>query len=837
MKKTKSKLTGKSSLLLLIGRYAIYVICGLFLVIGLFALNQMILYTPDCARYLIWANSLARLEGFKDATNPEVTRYVIHAPLYSLVLAPSALLFPNNVVAAKAMTLLIGCLAIFLLYTWLKRRVGERYALLGAILFAFNPVTVIFSTQILSDVPFVVCVILFFMLGEKFLGKKQPDKKMDVAMTAVIVAGIFLREVGLTLMLSATIFFLWKKQYYRAARVFMISIIFYLLWFVRNEVIVAAVENPPVRNTQFFFTHLYTPNQASLFEELGRRLSTNLNVYVGFIGKLLFMPEFGPRLYSLISPTDPFVALVFTSLSFGQFILVGITLGFLAIGVWHEIKHSKSFSLVVVFLLCYLLPILLYPVNDDRFLFPFVVVMIYLFIIGFKQSITWVRTATHSHIVRQAAIGLLILLLVPNISWLQSFVWNSWQYSQSPERLYSKYEEEQRYADLFAKPLELAAQWIVQHSDSSAVVLTRWKEVAIWLQGRKIVEINPFSILALFDYSLRDYGVKYIVATNWRAIMNEYETLFAQSKRFAFQLVYRVGNAEVYEVKQRDKIIDQMKGIRADSSFSSRYDDALHVLEDDPKKSEEILNNLAMKIGMGGPVGLHISVAKEFAGQYDSAEVLLKKFAPLPQAGSQILLAWYHQEIISRIKRAESAPSPAERARRFHIVAINYWELGYCKQAMKMLHRSLEADSSFFPSLITSALFSFQQADTASSRKYLQKAKELEPSNNLVEGLTTVIHCIDSLYKTSSRVKHQELRLKIAEANISMGIRERAIDDLLEVLRENPINTRALHLLAETYEAKRRYAPAVQMYKRIVASDSTDSSAAVKLHELSDYCQ
>ena len=61
----------------------VLVVLVLFLIAGFASLNDALLYTPDSARYLIWAASIADGDGYSDVTSPEPTRYVIHAPLYS----------------------------------------------------------------------------------------------------------------------------------------------------------------------------------------------------------------------------------------------------------------------------------------------------------------------------------------------------------------------------------------------------------------------------------------------------------------------------------------------------------------------------------------------------------------------------------------------------------------------------------------------------------------------------------------------------------------------------------------------------------------------------------
>jgi tetratricopeptide (TPR) repeat protein len=791
----------------------------------------MSVYTPDSARYLIWANSLANAEGFKDATTPEPTRYVVHAPLYPILLAPGAFFFPNSVVTAKVTTLLIGCLVIFFFYWWLKQKVGENYALAGSSFLVLNPLMVLYSTQILSDIPFAVCLILFFFLAEKAF-VEQVEWKTEAAFIAVLVAGACLRDVGLTLLLTAMVYMVWKKQYRRAVRIFLISLVFYLLWFIRNEVIVAGAENPPMRNTQTLFMHLYTSSQASLLEELGQRLWGNFNVYKNLVGELLLMPGFSSQSYMVISTSNPLVAFLLTILPAGKYILIAVTIGFSAIGIW-QVKGSTLFSCMVIFLMWYFVPILFYPINDIRFLFPLAVILMYLSIVGVNVFIDRWRTSEKYRVVRNATIVFLSLLVLPNMVWLQSFVKNSWQYRQSPETFYLKLREEKNPPEMFTKPLHLAAAWIVQHSDSSTVILSRWKELAVWLQGRKLVESNPRIMRDQFYYQLRDYGVKYIVAVRWRAPINEYETLFVQSDRFVFIPVYTVGNVDVYKVQLKE-ISSSEKGIAVpDSNIRSSYDQALSVLEDEPLKSEGMLKELVAGTEGYTMVTFHIGVAKEFAGQLDSAAAIFENFRSLPQAGSYLQQASYHLENILLLKQTMDTNLPWGNAQRFNELATRYWGLGYRKQAMNMLQRSLEVDPQYFLSHVFAAYYSLQQGDTLSARKSLNQAQALDSTNSFVKGFAMLLRYYDSLACITDCSQQNVLRLKIVDSYLALGLQENAIDELQNLLYFDPTNQPALHLLAELFEMKRRYEPALRSYRTILIINPANNEVRQKVHELS----
>jgi 4-amino-4-deoxy-L-arabinose transferase-like glycosyltransferase len=181
------------------GDVRLWLLCALFLAVGILMLNDTMLYTPDGPRYLVWAKSLASFEGFRDATNPDATHYVVHAPLYSVLLAPLGWFFDSIIVPAKVLTLLTGMCLIALFYAWVARSAGRTTALLGSVVLAFNPLVLLFSTHVLSDIPFAIMVVLFFVFARRLA--EDPDSDRHAWFFVIVITlGIFLREVGLTLL-------------------------------------------------------------------------------------------------------------------------------------------------------------------------------------------------------------------------------------------------------------------------------------------------------------------------------------------------------------------------------------------------------------------------------------------------------------------------------------------------------------------------------------------------------------------------------------------------------------------------------------------------------------
>nr|MBP8976753.1 glycosyltransferase family 39 protein [Bacteroidota bacterium] len=246
----------------------------LYLVTNFLALNESVIYVPDSGRYLIWANSIARGEGYRDATSPEPTRYVVHSPLYALFLAPSQMIFPNSIEAAKATTVLFGALAILAFFLLLKMFFPEEYALWGAILFMLHPETINYSTQVLTEIPFVCVTLYAIILVQRYTTNENNSSMTKAAIAILVSMSVLLREVGVVFAFAVILYLFLMKKRRAAVMLLTLVIAVYGAWFVRNEIIVASQENPATRNSKIFSIHMYTSNSDSMLEEYTARVVT-----------------------------------------------------------------------------------------------------------------------------------------------------------------------------------------------------------------------------------------------------------------------------------------------------------------------------------------------------------------------------------------------------------------------------------------------------------------------------------------------------------------------------------------------------------------------------------
>ncbi len=812
------------------------IICFVFLLEGLISLNQVLVYTPDSARYLAWSQSLAHFQGFRDNTTPDPSKYVVHAPLYPILIAPTAWIASENVVPAKLFTIFFGIALLGTVYWWARARLEKWQALLLCSLLAVHPAMILYSTQVLSDIPFAICVFLFLTLIERETRSGKESGSYLLALTTVIVCGLFLREVGLALIISSTAILFLKKKFKTALLILAVSIGFFVLWYMRNEVLVAGIEHPPLQNSELFFRHLFTPSNVSLLGEFAARLKINAGNYAMNIIQLPFLSEMILRGISPMSPNQipiVYILLVMPYLYHSFFVLTVILL---FAGVYDQFRHGSHSLTLVAFLLFYLAPIIFYPINDVRFLFSPLIIVLYFSISGFTFLVRSVPKILHSpKLGLGLTIGSFAILALPNVGWTVTYVSNNWRYGRSPLGFFNTMQNEIPYPALFARPTELAGRWLAENTDSATVIISRWKEVGVYTRGRKLLDLDPQTLIEPFENILRDYDVRYIVTAVTRGGLREYEQLFAQSERYHFQVAERFADLEIVKVENGPPDLT-LKVSDADSSETGvriRFAKAIRMLEqNNPNECEQLLSTLPVRARNQIPVIFNDGVAKEFAGRLGEANSIFERFHHLQQAGSIIQPAWYHLEIISKLRDTSKAQSAVDRAMRLQSVGVYYWILGFHNQSMIMMDRSIAADSVFFPSLIFRAIYSLLNGDTLKSGQFLELSRRIDPENILVRALSKILEDSRVLAHPQNSGAELAARLDMIHQFRAMGLRENAIDGLLEIHSLYPNNVECLKALTDLYYEKGRYAPERLYIKKLLALNPGDRALQDELLDL-----
>lgn len=802
----------------------------IYLVCGYLSVNNLNLYTPDSTRYYIWTQSLSNLEGFKDSTLPEPKKYVIHAPFYSLLMSPVALIFPDNLIAIKLATILIASLGLLLFFKFLKKHFDTKIAIYGTILLLINPLFFLLSGELLSDVPFLVITIGIFLYAYKISELKNVSNFNLIAFALLVSIAVLLREVGIALMISVVIFFFLRKKFQIGITTLIISLTFYLLWIFRNEFLVANFELPDLTNSKILTYHFFTNSDASLLAEFTARIKHNFSTYFAKVVALIFYPMYESTQYDVIFRREGIIAEVSDLVKIFKIPFAIVIWTLILYGFRKFQKISGIHLLITLFILFYSLIILIYPINDIRFLLPLLTIFILYFLMGIKQfleSLYNKYTTIFTNILFKFAFLLLgLLFLVPNLVWTGEYIYLSNRYMSSPIE-FQKYLEGKIYPPShFTKPLNLAGEWISSNSKPDAVVYGMWKDLACWIGTRKLI-ISDYLISPVeFDYKIRDYNVDFIVSHADRLGFDEFEVQISQSKRFKFKLENKFGRLNIYKVINSDEI--------SSSKPITKFTKAIHELFNcNSTEAESILDSLYIENPLNAKLIFYNGIVKSFLGKFTDAEKYFRILEGFSQAGMFLNEINRHRRLNQMVQISRTHTDKfADYTTR---LAGSYWSLGYEKYSYNLLDSVLRFDSSFIPAYIFKIHFALKQSKLEDARKAFNKLSKLDTANTLLGIYNNLITRTESIGNYTEKHTLANVYYLNAKDYYTLGVYEDAIDNLLLCLKCDENNIDALMLLSDIYILKKRFAPAKKYLDQIIKLNPNNYSAKEKYESLLKY--
>ncbi len=791
------------------------VLAGLFLLQGVLCLNNLILYSPDSVNYLGWAQSLSTGKGFSIPFNAEPSSYVVQAPLYPVLLTPFAWLFRSPLFAAKAFSLVLALLVLILFFRFLYRETGGPVALLCALMLVLHPSFLLYSTQVLSEIPFVLSMFPAFAIAALTLGHERSGAKEIAALVLSLVVCQFLRDLGAVITVSVVIALLVRRRYREAGIVLLACGTISLAWELHNEAVAVSTQHSGLRNTVLFLSRAYTGPGSSLWTEGMARFSTNGLFYAQQSANLLFSSQYTGWSAAVVRPEAPVFALVRNAVGHAQAGIMAVTSAILLFGFFRLLKESAIGRLVVLFSALYLLVILLYPVLDPRFLFP----LLFPFLLSFARSAKHVMDRARGldgrgRFVLTGALGsFLTLLQIPNAVWAADYIGTSVAFRDDPVGLSTSTAGEDPRPSGFTRLLPQAADWITQHCDSSAVVLCQYKEIALWLDGRKVLNPDPGVSIAEFRFLLRDYHPLFVVNTLQDDHWGDFDFQMATSTA-SFLPVYRIGDTEVLKVVAGPAGQTPRAGSLRDSSADPERDlfiRAARLMNLRGKEhAEEALQNLAALhpadhmlvcyyAGVGAQLALHLN----------AASVLYRRLQTMPQAGAYVVRAGGMQELSRSLTLAGSEPSSSGKAEYLCVASAILWQSGFRGRARDFLEEALQLDPASYPALVQGIRSSFDENDLTAAQGYFRQARRIAPNGTAVVAWGNILSLLDTISISS------ESRLAACRLLSSIDLPEEAIDQLLLLLHDDPNNAAAMAMLAETYRGLGRLGPAEEaMHQR-----------------------
>ncbi len=803
-----------------------FLVAALFLAAGFLRLNDLTLYTPDSARYVIWGNSLASGNGFLDDTQPEAHSFVFHAPLYPVLIAPVELFFPLAVEPVKIVTLLWGAGALWLLYLWLFRLLGRGAALAGTAMMAFHPLFLVYATEPLSEVPFIGFVLVVLTL---LSGIEKGETPGRTAWWMLVLASACLglvREVGILLWL-VVVAYLFGKEWKRGAVVLAAGVLALGGWYyVRNTLLVGVPAGSPGGNAGLVMTHLLTDQEGPFSAELVARLSLNLSSYLPIAGGMLFFPLSGGDTAGLLPAGYGFPAAI-------RPVVIALFSAAIVAGMVRSVMAGRGGRMLVLSWFSLLLAAAVYPVYDPRFMVPLLPISLYFALSGILSGVA--ATGGGKKFTLPVLLSVCILVIAPNARPIAALIDLNAQYHADPEELTARLTSRAGYPAYYTEPWGILRERLRVLPDSGTILATPSKELALVSGGRKVLELDPGVTQAVFDRLLRVNDVGYLLAPVQWGSHRTYEFLMAESRRFAFDEVTAAGNLHLLKVSpvpftRQDP---RTTGIPAGAGAADHLRAARVLIRQGDAGGALVELESAAALGPGRPeISYQAIVASAMIGDTVRAREEFRKLLAMRQAGSYLFAARYHLYLMDILIAARKLPQGADRVFRMYDIGRRYWEHGYYRTARELLTSEMAGDSSFFVGHLWAFHFNFQTGDTATARIFLRRLDSIDSSSTLVRNFHALMDLRAAIGALTPSPERARLRLRMATIYRDIELPDECSDEAEAALSDDPGYAEALLFLAETYAGEGYPGRAVGFYRRYLGLVPDDTLAAAAADSL-----
>ncbi|MBI5216060.1 MAG: glycosyltransferase family 39 protein [Ignavibacteriae bacterium] len=772
------------------------VVCFLFFVFGLLRVSDRNLLTPDSSQYLLWGNSLAHLQGFVDNTTPEPDKFVNHGPLYSLLIAPVELIFPLSVPAVKVWTLFFGISAIILFYILLLRFFHQTTTVVATTFFAFNPLLLLYSTEVLSDVPFIVAILATFIFYFKQDEETARQNLYFIFLIISIVAATLLREIGLSLVAVVILMYAMRKDWKRAFITAGCVTVALGIWNIRNHLLVEQTVFSQTGNSPWVFDHIMTSLDTSFVNELLVRYWHNLKAYSDFLLGMMFYPTFATQQLSSIfneaSWLYQFIRQIFET---GRYFIFFLFLPTFFLGLISPLQHSNTPTLhysiaplynstrapLFLFILAYLLVLCIFPFNDMRYMLPLVPFVLFFCLIGLNNIVN--RFSWFDFFKQKVFIILLAgVVIIPNAVSVSEMIHHTIRSNKAN-----------------ALPWSELGTWIQENTPENSVIASPLKDLALFSGGeRKVFLMYPNIEVPPFEISLRDNHTDYLLSPHFIEDATMFEMNMLESSRFTFEHVYTAGNLHLYKIHSLLKEpLREKFDVENTTSISGHLVTARRLmLNEEYKSAERILDSIIQFAPTRPDVIFQRLVCFSLQGNEVQAQQVYQQLTTLPSdVGIYIQPAQRQLELLRLLLEAKTSTSDEIRSVNKLKAASGYWNSGYYNRASSLMKNTLTDSSQFFEGLLWGTHFAIQRQDFKQARHYHQQLWMIDSTNPLVRSYRKILALKDSLRIDTTSYSRSVYHFNLAQFYQKMEMKEEALDEAERSVGVNPKNQEAVELI------------------------------------------
>lgn len=273
---------------------------------------------------------------------------------FPLLLAPVVYYYGVNYEAINVYLSVFLLLSCFIGYVLLRTYFSAATAMIVTLIIAYNPVTLNFKTEILSDIPF-----LFFSLLTVLLVLKKESTGLSILIGCLLGFCFHIRSITLVLLLSIVIYRI--ITLFKENRLTLSSFKFTLFTLISFCIVFLLINNA-------------WPTESSY-----PRLFETEEPFLKAINHLSYQNEEFHRFFRNYESKDYFIILCMAASSLTCFTWLGF---------FHQLKHNR-FGFFNIYIVLYVMALVVYAYSDTgiRFLFPVMFILFYYAIIGFKNAL------------------------------------------------------------------------------------------------------------------------------------------------------------------------------------------------------------------------------------------------------------------------------------------------------------------------------------------------------------------------------------------------------------------------------------------------------------------
>ncbi len=545
---------------------------------------------------------------------------------------------------------------------------------------------------------------------------------------------------------------------------------------------------------------------------------------------MILYPLWSPDFANIIVHESRAYQIVGFFLTPGKYLINIIVIVVVGAGFVADVRRSATAILRTVFIVLFILIVCVYPVHDIRFIDPLLPFVIY-YLIG---GVLWFREKLHvlkRVSARAWAVGAIILIVVPNTIGLQQMVSMNLEYRGSPENFL-------RYPGVppvYRFQWQKLGKWIESHLPDSAVIASPFKDITLVAGNRKVLEIDPGTMLPLFESLLRDHHVEYVFATKRWSDLRDFEFVMRESRRFWFEPVTEAPNLMRVHSRLRDPENEIIPHQDFDTSRTSEllrkgraeigngeYDIAMRTLgravDRNPDQPDILYQTMVAS-----------TMAEDTAGAAQSLHRLLG----LTQTMSWTAMARMQFDALRLVMHSRRAADREQRAIGLQKAASLYWQMGYPRRAAELLEPLLSDESGYFVGLLWGLQYNLENGDTVKAHEFFTKARGIDSASTLVQSYGRILAIGDSLRMTESDSVRSCHHLLLATLYGGMDLKEEALDESERAVRYDAKNTEAFLLMGKMFERKGRPRAAMRAYEGVLQLQPQHAEAIARADSLS----